>query len=100
MLGGIYPSVFFLFQTTNAYFQSRDYFPHLLSWLATMLILLAFSAYIFYPAKFQRHFKLLGVDPAGENFLFSFKNPDYLQIFMELNPMHAEVIEESISDTL
>ena len=98
MLGGIYPGVFYLLLTANAYHRRTDIVPFLIPWIITILVLGAISGYIFFPRAFQRYFKILDIEPTGDYILFVISNPKYKSQFLESNPMHAEVFDPASLD--
>jgi hypothetical protein len=95
MLGGIYPGVFYLLLTANAIHRRINFFPFLIPWIITILILGAISGYIFFPRAFQRYFKFLEFEPTGENIFLHLGNSNYRDLFLENNPMNAEIIDTS-----
>jgi hypothetical protein len=95
MLGGMYPGIFYLLLAVNAIHRRMDFFPFLVPWLITILILGTISGYIFFPRAFERYFKILDIEPSGDHILLVLTNPNYRNQFLESNPMHAEIFDPS-----
>ena len=98
MLAGMYPGLFYLLLTANAYHRRTDFMPFLIPWIITILVLSAISGYIFFPRAFQRYFRILDIEPTGDYVLFVLRNPAYRHQFLESNPMHSEIFDISSLD--
>jgi hypothetical protein len=58
-----------------------------------------FFLYGFFPRALERALRFQDVSRVNESLLISISNPEYCDQFLELNEMHAEILDDETDST-
>ncbi len=90
-----YPLLFYGLGILSAIYFNRPIFESLIPVLIILGALIALLFYGFYPRSLQRQIRVLSTNPSSDEVYLIFRNTEYQQKFLELNIMHAEVVDAS-----
>lgn len=94
-----YPILFFLLQINVALVYSRLLLPPLLGFLVTSFTLILFFLYGFFPRALERARRFHDVSRVKDSLFLSILNPEYRDLFRELNEMYTEIVQKETDST-
>jgi hypothetical protein len=89
-----YPILFYALQINLALTYSRDLVPPITGFLITLIGLLLFLAYGFYPRALERAVRFHNVNRAKDSVFLSISTREYRDQFLNLNEMHSDEFQD------
>jgi len=90
-----YPILYYVLSINLALIYSRDLIPPLTGLIATLLVLVGFLLYGFYPRALERALRFPEVSRGKDTVFLEISKPEYLDRFLEMNEMYSDEIHES-----
>lgn len=95
-----YPILFFLLQINVALVYSRSLLQPLWGLIFTSSLLMIILLYGLFPRALEREVRFRDVSRVNDSVLLSLSNTEYSKLFLELNVMAADIVEDENSDTV
>jgi len=95
-----YPALFFLLGINAAIWHSRSLLEPLANLTVILLVFFVLVIYGYYPRALERSLKFIDIDRAKDAVYIDIMNDEYRKLFMDLNAMHADVIQSIRDESL
>lgn len=93
-----YPILFFLLQINVAIVYSRPLLQPLVGFMGTSVILIIMLLYGLFPRALERAIRFHHVSSGRDIVLLSLSNTEYCKLFLALNDMAADIVEDESSE--
>lgn len=89
-----YPFLYFVLEVITAFHFTRPILEPLGWFVILLLLMIVDILYGFYPRALQKKIQFLEINRARNEVYIKIENPDYLEEFLTLNELYADVVED------